>query len=184
MMKKILFLLIIVSSLLATACEKSGTDTTGGIPSTMPRTDVPAALRGGWMYGNFSMTEYWSQNPSEYLGNALQFAIAFQFNADGTYTQYFTSSSVMAGVRTYQQSVTIGTVEIDQATKTIKTHPYSAHYKRTQNNQVVEERDLSKTEVSGVTLYTYTTAVEPSGTKSLLLKLQGTTDPLTFLQRQ
>lgn len=184
MMKRIFFLLIIGSSFLATACEKSGTDTTGGIPSNMPRTEVPVALRGGWMYGNFSMTEYWSQNPSDYLGNALQFAIAFQFNADGTYTQYFTSSSVVAGIRTYQQSVTVGTVEVDLAAKTIKTHPYNAHYKRTQNNQTLEERDLAKSELSGVTVYTYSNAVEPSGTKSLLLKLQGTTDPLTFLQRQ
>jgi hypothetical protein len=47
-----------------------------------------------WMYGNFSTTEYWSQNPSEYIGNGFTMAMAFKFAAGGTYEQYFTSSSV------------------------------------------------------------------------------------------
>jgi len=106
------------------------------------------------MYGNFSMTEYWNQNPGDYLGNALQFAIAFKFNADGTYEQYFTSSSVSLGITTYQQSVTKGTMVLDEATKTIKTYACSAHYKRTKSGQTVEERDLAKNELTLLTTYT------------------------------
>jgi hypothetical protein len=180
-MKKILLLLTAITVLTTSACEKNKSDL--DIPEDSPRTSVPAEVEGNWMYGNFSMTEYWSQDPYSYLGNALQFAIAFKFEANGTYTQYFTSSSVLGGVTTYQQSVTKGTVKVDPVTKTIKTHPHTAHYKRTRNNQVVEERDLSKSELTSASTYTYTTGTETSGTKALYLTLAGTSSPLTFLKK-
>ena len=136
------------------------------------------------MHGNFSLTEYWSQDPSEYLGNGLELAFAFTFNADGTYTQYFTSSAVTAGVVTYQQSVSKGTVEVKSASQTIITHVTQAHYKRTSNGNVAEERDLDKDELSGPTQYTYVKGTEPNGAEALYLTLEGTTEPLTFLKLQ
>ena len=183
-MKKFILSVVIASFALFAACqkEKKAATTTVACPEN-PRTNVSAALQGNWMYGNFSMTEYWNQNPNEYLGNALQFAIAFKFNADGTFEQYFTSSSVSAGITTYQQSITKGTVVLDEASKTIKTYACSAHYKRTRAGQLVEERDLAKNELTVLSTYSYTTGTEPSGTKAIYLTLQGTGSPLTFLQR-
>lgn len=134
------------------------------------------------MYGNFSLTEYWSQNPEDYLGNALEFAIAFDFNSNGTYEQYFTSSSVSSGITTYQQSVTKGTVEVNEANGSIITHAYSAHYKRTRNGQSIEERDLSKSEMTVTNGYSYTIKDE-NGTKTIHLLLNGTTEPLIFQQK-
>jgi hypothetical protein len=177
-MKQLILLLAVALTLTITACSKSDADN----PNS-PRTDVPAELRGNWMFGNFSMTEYWSQNPGEYIGNGLEYAFAFTFNADGTYTQYFTSGSVSSGVQTYQQSVTNGTVEVDAVSKVIKTHPSKAHYRRTVDGQVAEDRDLSKEELSTNNSYTYTTGVEPSGTDALYLTLNGTDSPLTFLRK-
>src|SRR3982751_2483607 len=110
------------------------------------RTSVSEEIKGNWMCGHFSMTEYWSQNPVEYIGNGVEYAFAFTFNADGTYTQYFTAGSVMNGVRTYQQSVSKGTVEIDPVNKTIKTHASQVHYRRTVGKQIVEDRDLATNE--------------------------------------
>lgn len=182
-MKSILLLFTVCSVLAATACKKDNILPGNEIPDNLPRTNVPTELRGSWMYGNFSMTEYWSQDPSGYLGNALEFAIAFKFNADGTYEQYFTSKSVMGGLITYQQSVTKGTVEIDVITKAMKTHPYSAHYKRTENGQTAEERDLSQSELNTINTYDYTTGTEPNGTKAIYLTLGGTDDAITFLQK-
>ena len=183
-MKKLILSAAIISAATLGSCQKNTT----GVPATTacaenPRTPVTAALQGNWMYGNFSMTEYWSQNPGDYLGNALQFAIAFKFNADGTYEQYFTSSGVTAGVSTYQQSVTKGTVVLQEASHTIKTYACSAHYKRTKNGQTVEERDLLKNELTALSTYTYTTGTTADGTSAIYLTLQGTTDPLTFLQK-
>ena len=180
-MKKLILLLAVAIATTTIACSKS--ESGPGIPDG-PKTNVSEELTGTWMYGNFSMTEYWRQDPSEYLGNGLQMAFAFTFNSNGTYTQYFTSSSVMSGVITYQQSVTEGTVEVNTTSKTIITHPSKVHYKRTSNGQVVEERDVTKDEVSGNTSYTYTTGTESKGTKALYLTLAGTSDPLTFLKQE
>lgn len=181
-MKKTLLLLAVTATLSIVSCKKSNSGG-GEVPSNLPRTSVPAELQGSWMYGNFSMTEYWNQSPGDYLGNALQFAFAFKFDADGNCEQYFTSSSVTGSVTTYQQSVTKGTVEIDTVNKTIKTNPFKAHYKRTKNGQTLEERDLTNAELSGATVYKYTIGTEPSGTKALYLTLSGTNDALTFLKK-
>src|SRR4051812_40691434 len=118
-----LFLFIMVAAVCSlAACAKD--NLSDGIPANSPRTEVPGDLQHLWMYGHFSTTEYWTQDPSTYIGNAFEIAIAFQFHADGTYTHYFTSSSVVGGVTTYNQSVTTGTVEIDAVNKTITTHPF------------------------------------------------------------
>jgi hypothetical protein len=184
-MKKIILSAAVICAALFGACQKQKTKTTTTAVACAenPRAAVTANLQGNWMFGQFSMTEYWSQNPATYLGNALQFAIAFKFNADGTYEQYFTSSSVSAGTTTYQQSVTKGSVVIDETGKTIKTYACSSRYKRTKNGQTVEERDLAKSEITTLTNYTYTTGVEANGTKAIYLTLAGTNGPLTFLQK-
>lgn len=175
-----LLIAIVLSSLFA-HCQKDK-DSAGGYGDG-PRTDIPSGLQGNWMYGNFSMTEYWSQNPGEYLGNAVQFAIAFKFNANGTFEQYFTSSAVSGTVVTYQQSLTKGTVEINEANHTITTHSNTAHYKRTQNGRTVEERDLKKSEMTVTSSYTYVIGTEPNGTKAIYLKLNGNGEALAFLQK-
>jgi hypothetical protein len=181
-MKKI-FLFSLALSVFTTAFsqKKNAKTAVTKIATSNSKTSLPAALNGGWMYGNFSMTEYWSQNPSEYLGNALEFAIAFKFTAEGKYEQYFTAKSVQLGVTTFQQSVTKGTVEIDSVAKTIKTFPIASHYKRTRNGKVEQEKDMAKAELS-VTSYTYTTGNEPNGTAALYMKL-GASNPLTFLKK-
>lgn len=183
-MKSLLIAAAVLLSATTGACQSSKNRTGNrAICTGNPRSEVPASLRGNWMYGNFSMTEYWSQNPSSYLGNALQYAIAFKFNADGTYEQYFTSSAVMGGVVTYQQSVTKGTVVVDAANGTIQTYPCSSHYKRTKGGRTVEERDMQRSEMAALTSYTFTAGAEANGTKAVYLTLQGTSSPLTFLQK-
>ena len=179
-MKKLTLLFTALIAVATISCSKSSSNPRN--PDS-PQTTVPTELRGNWMYGNFSMTEYWSQDPEDYLGNGLEFAFAFTFNADGSYTQYFTSGSVTTGIVTYQQSVTKGTVEVNETSKTIITHPTKAHYKRTSNRQVVEERDLDDGELNGATTYTYSTGKEPNGTDAVYLTLSGTREPLTFLKK-
>jgi hypothetical protein len=175
-MKK-LFLLLMVAIVSATAAySKPYADN----PDSS-RTSVSEEVKGSWMCGHFSMTEYWSQNPVEYIGNGVEYAFAFTFNADGTYTQYFTAGTVTNGVRTYQQSVAKGTVEIDPVSKAIKTHALQVHYRRTAGKQIVEDRDLAKGEFGPNNSYTYTRGQEPNGTDALYLTLEGTSSPLTFL---
>ena len=154
------------------------------IVTTAAKTTIPAEIQGTWMYGNFSTTEYWSTTPRTYLGNALTFAIAFKFRADGTYEHYFTSSSVLGGWTIYHQSVTNGTFTIDAATNSITTIPLSSHYKRTKMGMTEEDRDMKPSELSKSTTYTYKKGTEPNGTEAVYLTLQGTTSSLTFLKKQ
>jgi hypothetical protein len=112
-MKKILLLTAVVATTFLASCQKDKTKSPADNYGDGARTNVPAGLQGNWMYGNFSMTEYWNQNPGDYLGNAFQFAIAFKFNANGTYEHYFTSSSVTGGV-TNAGGKRFGTKRIDR----------------------------------------------------------------------
>ncbi len=184
MNKIILITLFALNGLLA-ACQKDD-DNKGNNTNQYgngPKTNTPAALQGNWMYGNFSMTEYWTQNPSQYLGNGFEMAIAFKFYPNGNYEQYFTSKTANLGVVTYHQSLTKGTVEMNEANKTITTHANYVHYKQTKNGQIIEDRDLNTNEITKLSNYTYETGTEANGTKALHLKMQGTNSALPFLQR-
>lgn len=140
-------------------------------------------LEGTWMYGNFSTTEYWSQAPSTYLGNAFTMAIAFVFKADGTYQQYFTSQATNYTGSVYHQSATKGTYTIDEASKTLTCVPVSSHYKRTDRGKIAEDRDMRPDEISKKDVYTYATGTESNGTKSIKLTIKGTQSTLNFLQK-
>ena len=182
-MNKFILVTAMLLAGIVSSCAKDKTDDRNPYGNG-PSTPVPVSLQGTWMYGNFSLTEYWTQNPADYLGNALELAIAFKFNANGTFEQYFTSRTVILGVVTYNQSVSKGTVEIDEATRTIITYTNSSHYKQTKNGQTIVDRDLNKNEItSPTTTYSFQTGTEPNGTKAIYLKLNGTSSPLTFLQK-
>lgn len=181
-MKKIILVAIALSSLFGT-CEKDPVQPSPGDYGNGPRTPVSSGMQGNWMYGNFSMTEYWSQNPADYLGNAFEIAIAFKLNANGTYEQYFTSKTVTGTFSTYHQSLTKGTIEINEASKTIITHAHTAHYRQSKNGQTTEDRDLDKSEITATTNYTYELKTEANGTKAIYLRLNGTGNALQFLQK-
>lgn len=182
-MNKIFLLVVALAVSHISACQKKSASKNDDSFGNGPRTIVSAQFQGNWMYGHFSMTEYWAQNPADYIGNAFQFAIAFRFYSNGTYEQYFTSSTVSGSVVTYQQSVTKGTVEVDEANKTIITHANTAHYKRTKNGQKIEERDLAKSELTALTRYSYELKTENNGTKAIYLKLNNSDNALQFLQK-
>ena len=81
-MKKLTLLFTVLIAVATISCSKSSSNPRD--PDS-PQTTVPAELRGNWMYGNFSMTEYWSQDPEDYLGNGLEFAFAFTFSIEATF---------------------------------------------------------------------------------------------------
>lgn len=178
-----MYLIVIVLSSLFGACKKDSVSTDSNDYGNNPRTAVPAGMQGVWMYGNFSMTEYWSQNPADYLGNAFEYAIAFKLNANGTYEQYFTSKNVIGLSVIYHQSLSKGTVEINEATNTMVTHANTAHYKQTQNGQTKEDRDLEKSEMTIHINYKYELKTEENGTKAIYFKINGTGNALGFLKK-
>lgn len=181
-MQKFLLLPLLVIAALMGSYEKDETPEKD-VYANIPRTNVPGSLKGNWMYGNFSMNEYWGQNPADYIGNAFEMAIAFKFNANGTYDHYFTSKTVSGGVSTYHQSVTRGTIEVNEVLKTITTYAKTARYKQTKNGAITENRNLSENEVTKTTIYTYDLRTEPNATQAIYLKLNGTGNALQFLKK-
>ena len=181
-MQKFFLIPLLAIAALMGSCEKDNTTNTDEYGDG-PRTNIPGTLLGNWMYGSFSMTEYWNQNPADYIGNAFELAVAFKFNTAGTYDHYFTSKTVIGGISTYHQSLTKGTIEINEADKTITTHARSAHYKQTKNGTTTDNRDLAENEITKTIMYTYELRTEPNGTRALYLKMNGTGNALQFLQK-
>ena len=175
-------LLALALTFILFSCKKDTDESSTNPYGNGPKTTVPASFQGNWMYGNFSMTEYWSQNPAGYMGNAFEMAIAFTFYPNGTYDQYFTSRTVTGGASTYHQSLSKGTVVIDEAAKTITTHASTAHYRQTKNGGTLEDRDLEKNEITKTTSYTYELGTEPNGKKAMYLTMNGTGNAIPFIQ--
>lgn len=181
-MKKFFLPALLMAAFLLISCEKDKAIENNEYGDG-PHSEVPGVLSGNWMYGFFSMTEYWSQNPADYIGNAFEMAIAFRFNANGTFDQYFTSKTVTGAVATYHQSLTKGTVVVNEADATITTYAKSAHYKQTKNGTTTEDRDLAENEITKITKYTYELRTENNGTRAIYLKLNGNGNALKFLQK-
>ena len=115
-----------LASVLLVGCtkseEKKDADT--------PRSAAPDEIVGNWMYGNFSMTEFWSFNGA-YQGNAFQLSVAFKFFKDGTYERYtVAASNVIIGCRVDNFAFEKGTVNYDNATQSFTTHPSQAKFRR------------------------------------------------------
>lgn len=180
-MKRLALIISLALTGIMGACQKG--KSSDSKDDATPRTNTPVALQGNWMYGNFSMTEYWSQNPAEYIGNAFELAMAFKFNADGTFEQYFTSRTVSGGVSTYHQSLTKGTIVVNEVERTITTYARSAHYKQTKNGVTTEDRELAESEITKVSKYTYELKTETNGVKAVYLRLNGEGNALAFQQK-
>jgi hypothetical protein len=179
-MKKLFVTITVLFSSLLMGCEVNNIKAEYG---RGPKTEVPMSIQGSWMFGNFSMTEYWSQDPSTYAGNALQLAIAFKFNDNGTYEQYFTSGTTTGTGQTYQQSVTKGTIEVNASAGTITTHAHATRYRRTVNGKIAEDRDLSDNEINDDVTYTFTLDTEYNGTRVINLTIEGSNSTLPFQKK-
>lgn len=101
-MKKSLIILFAVLSL--NACKKNELN---GINA-----NVPKEIVGQWIYGTFSMTEFWGYDGS-YQGNAFELSIAFNFMENGQYEMFFISTANDYGCRTEAFSYYKGSVNWD-----------------------------------------------------------------------
>jgi hypothetical protein len=175
-MKRISMFAFLLLSIWLIACEK-----VEDVPPGYMRGPVPAEVHGTWMYGQFSLTEFWSQEPATYLGNAPDTATAFKFQNNGIYEQYVTYSSVVSGITTYHQSVTRGTVVFETASS-FRTHPYKRQFRVVRNGVVVEEGTQVPPNM-GVGYFNYTSGVESSGSKVLYIAEKGSNPSMAYLQK-
>lgn len=101
-MKSILFYLVI-SILLFSSCK---------VDEPSPRSEVPDNMEGQWLYGDYSMTEFWDYDGS-YSGNAFELALAFDFKKNGHFEFYFVTGGTSFGCRTEAFVFKKGTVQFN-----------------------------------------------------------------------
>ncbi len=112
MMKKFLLMLVVVATML-TSCDWFKKKKNDPLPAVPPgeKSEIPEALKGKWMYGNFSMTEFWNQGT--YLGNAFETSVCFNFIPGGNYEFYLAASSTYYYCTTQAYTFKKGTVKFN-----------------------------------------------------------------------
>jgi hypothetical protein len=122
-------------------------------PST-PKKDVPAEYAKSWLYGTFSMSEFWSHS-GEYLGNAFELSVAFKFTPDGNFEKYFVAQSRNYSCVTQAFTFAKGTVVFDEAAKTFTIYPTEGRYRGFDNciDKNNLERPFKSEELKSETYY-------------------------------
>ncbi|MFN8344548.1 MAG: hypothetical protein U0X91_06075 [Spirosomataceae bacterium] len=83
--------------------------------------NIPAATVGKWMYGSFSMSDFWSYD-GQYQGKPFELAVVFDFKSNGTYEKYFIASNRdYSNCRTEAFTFEKGRVSFDETTGTFTT---------------------------------------------------------------
>ncbi|MBC8045552.1 MAG: hypothetical protein H7Y00_02015 [Fimbriimonadaceae bacterium] len=141
--------------------------------------DAPDEMVGQWLYGTFSMTEYWNYDGS-YEGNAFEMSVAFDFNDNGEYEMYFIAVANNYGCRTEAFTYTKGTVDWDtpgQFTLTPDEGNYRGFYNCTP--QYNFDRDAEKSELQTQTFY-YTFEADDYGKEYLVIRFDPSDEYPTY----
>jgi hypothetical protein len=139
-------------------------------PQPAPKAVVPENLAKKWLYGNFSMTEFWTTTGA-HVGNAFELAVAFDFKPDGTTEFYFISGATNFGCRTEAFVWKKGTVEFSPTGNSFTFLPtegsargyYTCGSHQNYNNKYTQEQLKPET-------YYYTIEPDSQGKDQLLLR--------------
>jgi hypothetical protein len=126
-MKSIFLLSFCMAAVIAVACSKKGNDDVV-VPNT-PRSEVPDELTGKWLNGTFSMSNWWSYDGKNYLGNPYSRSTAFTFlkNGDAEFFQViktFNGSCATEGFTYFK-----GTVKLDAVNHSLTFYPQKGNYR-------------------------------------------------------
>jgi len=118
----------LIAVMLATACEKTSEADEILIPDT-PRSEVPAELTGKWQNGTFAMSNWWSYDGKQYLGNPYSRSTAFDFSKNGDVNFFqviktFTGTCSTEGFTTYN-----GSVKFDNANHSFTMYPQKGNFR-------------------------------------------------------
>lgn len=157
------FLASILLLLSLTACEDDKE-----IVHPDRQSEVPAEFRGKWLRGNFSMTQFYSYT-GQYLGNAFETSIAFDFRKDGHYEQFLVFQTQNYGCVLQSLSHFKGTVKFDEANHSFTVYPTEGKFRGYDNCGTHNfNRDAQKNELLTQTFY-YSWS-ESGGTKYLEIR--------------
>ncbi|WP_266366551.1 hypothetical protein [Tellurirhabdus rosea] len=174
-MKKILAVLLSLA-LFTTSCKKDGS-----VPE--PQGNTPSQAVGQWMYGSFSMSEFWSYD-GRYQGKPFELAVMFHFKSNGTYEKYFVASTRdYSGCQTQAFSSEKGRVKFDEDNGSFTTTPsegtYRGFYSCAPNRNI--NRKMASSELKSTT-YFYRMVKGSNGKTNMEVRFQETDQNVsTFL---
>lgn len=174
-MKKYLFVLLAVAAI-STSCKKdSDVITPGG------RVDSEAV--GKWMYGSFSMSDFWAYDGS-YQGKPFELAVVFDFKSNGTYEKYFVASTNdYSNCRTQAFTYEKGSVDFNQTDGSFTTTPsegrYRGYYSCFPSKNI--DRSMERSEMNKQTYY-YQIKTAGNGKPTIVVRFnKSDTNVSTFL---
>ncbi|GAA4453349.1 hypothetical protein GCM10023189_18240 [Nibrella saemangeumensis] len=161
-MKK-LILSLLTLSFLATACTNPDNQIEPAIQSK-----VPGDVSGKWMWGTFSMSNFWKEG--QYAGNPYEQSVVFDFKPNGEYEQYVINATTSYNCRTEAYTYIKGKVKFDEDEQTFTLTPKSGNYRGNYSCAPSKnfKRDAKQSELKGGTFY-YEVVVQ-NGQKKLLIK--------------
>ncbi|GAB2535586.1 hypothetical protein [Spirosoma aerophilum] len=178
-MKKLVMAMLSIA-LLSTSCKK-GNDVVN--PDEGPGGYVPAQVAGKWMYGSFSMSEFWSYD-GRYQGNPFELAVVFDFKSNGTYEKYFVASALdYSTCKTQAFTYEKGRVTFDEADRSFTTvsaeGSYRGFYSCVPSKNI--NRKMERSEMKTQTYY-YTLGTGSNNKKNLVVRFdRNDTAVSTFL---
>ncbi|WP_128548338.1 hypothetical protein [Larkinella soli] len=121
-MKKVLLSLLALVCLTA-ACKKDADTIDPAIQSKTPEEAV-----GKWMYGTFSMSNFWTYD-GKYGGKPYEQALVLDFKANGTYEQYIINAVTSYNCKTEAFTYMKGKVKFDEEAGTFTLTPTEGNYR-------------------------------------------------------
>ena len=99
------------------------------IKTSKPISPIPAELKGKWLNGTFSMSNWWSYDGKKYIGNPYTRSVAFNFNESGE-SEFYLAIKTHTGycsteVFTYHK----GRVKFDEASQSFTFYPEKGNYR-------------------------------------------------------
>jgi hypothetical protein len=127
-MKSIFMFSLCIATLITVACSKSKGDNDILIPDT-PRSEVPDELTGKWLNGTFSMSNWWSYDGKNYVGNPYSRSTAFTFLKNGE-AEFFQVIKTFNGTcATEGFSYFKGTVKFNTADHSLTFYPQKGNFR-------------------------------------------------------
>ena len=167
----------VAAALLLAACGGGSDAVAGPGGGNTPRSDLPAALAGTWVYGNISPTNFWNSHTGQYAGNAYGFADYLALQANGTYTRLVYIYSNVYGCQTQVWTEMKGTLTADGEAFTL--YPTQGRYKVADNCAASRnyERPMTGSEVANKQGETFTwERTQQNGKTYILVNAPGSSD--------
>ncbi|QJW89151.1 hypothetical protein HNV11_06970 [Spirosoma taeanense] len=178
-MKKLWFCIPVLALLFVAAfsvsCKKD--------PDIVPGGHMAPEAVGKWMYGSFSMADFWSYDGA-YQGKPFELAVVFDFKANGTYEKYFVASTRdYANCRTEAFTYEKGRVDFNEADGSFTTTPtegtYRGFYSCFPRKNI--DRKMNRSELTAQTYY-YEVNRGSNGQPNLVVRFEKSgTNVSTFL---